>query len=779
MMPSFKPKPAFDLELEGSIGTFRVGDAAPSGKRSTEVMFIETHVGFDPQVDSNDKLLKHLAPVREVFPPHLLGFDEIMQRDIDDARVSTELIPYLLDTRSRGSVKFFPPIVIVVLPVKDQTSLPGERYPTVTRREENHPEHKTPFNFIRSGAVGMEAFEFEFPMYEGRPRRHDYARLKLNTSKVRMVIVDGQHRAMALLALYRNMKNDWGDERRMAFRDYYTEWTKARIDNFNLNDLHLPIIVCTFPEIDTEYAGELTLIEASRRMFLTLNESARKVSKSRNLLLDDQDLVSHFMRETLRTIKARDLHAVSSLRIWNVELDQYGDKQTIDSPIACTGVTHCYYMIEHILFDDGDVKGISARSGKFSARKSERTTENLLERLDGENLLGAAVAGNLRRDDYTKESADKLAASFMERYGTLLVAAFDSFAPFAIHCKAALEISESLKGNKNPKIRTILFEGQNINRTFESYLAHMQRTATLAKRNSKPIPPEIQTTIAELEGTSKAVEDIVGEFKRSRLNGYFATFGDRGKLRDGESYSVNIQRPIDRLYDDVYFTVAFQSALVCGFFQVMELAEREAATKSATVNPRTAAFAEYIKAINAFFVPTSMGKLKNLLRLFFYDVKEDRAADWKPVKTGEAFGEVVFRGEMKPDEWPKYRIVFLELWEPSDPIIKEARDAELDLCRKQAFRSLHSKKLSDYCVEHRKSERELEAADWDEVFKRTYDAFDGFLSHLVPTAAKRLSQPNAKKALKKEEAVAATEPDAEEDTITTPPEAAGDNSTPT
>src|SRR5436190_4951393 len=126
MMPSFKPKSALDLELEGSIGSFRIGDSGSSVNRSTEVLFIETHVGFDPQIDSNDKLLKHLAPVREIFPSHLLGFDEIMQRDIDDARVSTELIPYLLDRRSRGGVKFFPPIVIVVLPVKDQSSLPGE-----------------------------------------------------------------------------------------------------------------------------------------------------------------------------------------------------------------------------------------------------------------------------------------------------------------------------------------------------------------------------------------------------------------------------------------------------------------------------------------------------------------------------------------------------------------------------------------------------------------------------------------------------------------------------
>ncbi len=387
MVPMFKPKSALDLTLEGSIGSFRIGDAASNVNRSIEVTFLETHVGFDPQVASNDKLLRHLAPVREIFEFQSLAFDEIMQRDIDDARVSTDLIPYLLDGSARGSVKFFPPIVIVVLPTQDQTSRPAPRYPKVSRFDEEHHDYKQPFRFIRSGAVGSEAFEFEYPIYEGQPRHHDYVRLKLNTSRVKLVIIDGQHRAMALLALHRNLKDEWSDERRIPFRDYYAEWTKARIAAFNLTDLQLPIVICTFPEIDMDYAGGLTIIEASRRMFLTLNKTARNVSTSRNRLLDDQDLVSHFMREELGEIKQRDIHSPASLRIWNVELDQYGDKRPIDSPMACTGVTHVFYMIEHILFDDEDVKGIGSRSGTFSKRRAENVTANLLTRLDGENIL--------------------------------------------------------------------------------------------------------------------------------------------------------------------------------------------------------------------------------------------------------------------------------------------------------------------------------------------------------------------------------------------------------
>ena len=276
MMPMFKPKSALDLILEGLIGSFRIGNANSTADRSVEVTFLETHVGFDPQVASNDKLLRHLAPVREIFDFQSLGFDEIMQRDIDDARVSTELIPYLLDSGARGSIKFFPPIVIVVLPVQDQTTRPATRYPKVSRFDEEHPDYRQPFQFIRSGAVGSEAFEFEYPVYEGKLCHHDYVRLKLNTSKVKLVIIDGQHRAMALLALHRNLKDEWSDERRMPFRDYYAEWTRSRIAAFNLADIQLPVVICTYPEIDTEYPGDLTIIEAARRMFLTLNKTVRQ-----------------------------------------------------------------------------------------------------------------------------------------------------------------------------------------------------------------------------------------------------------------------------------------------------------------------------------------------------------------------------------------------------------------------------------------------------------------------------------------------------------------------
>ena len=106
---------------------------------------------------ANEEVLKHLAPVREIFPTVDLEFDEIMQRDIDDARVSSDLVPYLLDHKSRDLVKLFPPIIVVVLPVKAYENKPADLYPKVTTDVEVTPEgHEA--QITRSGVKGQEVF---------------------------------------------------------------------------------------------------------------------------------------------------------------------------------------------------------------------------------------------------------------------------------------------------------------------------------------------------------------------------------------------------------------------------------------------------------------------------------------------------------------------------------------------------------------------------------------------------------------------------------------------
>jgi hypothetical protein len=263
---------ALNLTLSGSVGTFSVG-TGQADQKTVEVKYFLTHVGLNFATGANEEVLKHLAPVREIFPTAELEFDEIMQRDIDDARVSSELVPYLLDHRSRDLVKLFPPIIVVVMPVQELDNRPASYYPKVETESRQMPDHV--LEITRSGPVGQELFEFQQPRQGNVLFEHDLVKLRLNTNKSKLVIVDGQHRAMALLAIYRNLKQDWSDAMRAPYKDYYEEWTPNYIKQFSLNNISLPVMFCTFPALDETYAGGYNVKMAARSIFLTLNKTAR------------------------------------------------------------------------------------------------------------------------------------------------------------------------------------------------------------------------------------------------------------------------------------------------------------------------------------------------------------------------------------------------------------------------------------------------------------------------------------------------------------------------
>jgi hypothetical protein len=717
---------ALDLTLPGSVGQFRIATAAPGSGASENVLYLTTHISFDSKHASNEAMLQTLQPFRELFDPQALPFDVLMQRDIDDARVSTELIPYLLDSHAHGTVKFFPPIVAVVLPMTIGATAPDRRYPAVTDTTEPSVEYEGDVRRIRSGTVGEEAFQFEFPVSGGAEHRHDYARLKLNRNRVRLVIIDGQHRAMALLALHRNRCDGWSHERGSAFKPYYGKWTKDLIKGFDLKNLQLPIVICAFPGLDENSQCEMDVVKAARMLFLTLNKTARKVSNSRNILLDDRDLISCFLRDALGAIKDRTDQSRNAMRIWNVELDQYRDRVKIASPVACTGVSHVHYMIEHLMFDEDDVVGIRARSGKFYKRA--HLEESLLRRLDGENLLGADAARSLRRDAFSEHSAAALGAQFRSRYGEILLAFFDDFEPIAVHNNAARWLLADVSAHANSLIKTILFEGQNVGRSFEDYLAALEQEARLTAR----LAPGTQAVLDQVRTTSRQAADACEQLNQKRAELYFEDYAEKGKLRrDDGSLGEQLMKVCHALYSNVFFTVAFQAACVCGFFLVLEKAEKRALERGGEPIDRLMAWAEYMKCLNGFFRPRSQPRLRGMVGALFYEVKGSLPSQWEPVQSAKTFGKVVFRNEMKPDEWPKYRYLLLEIWSSQIGDIATVRNHELELCRREVVRSLHDQYLDRVCEDLGKTVRDLSSDERNRVFDDAFEAFDGFLQNLA------------------------------------------------
>lgn len=720
---------ALNLTLEGSIGSFSVG-TGKEGQNSLEVKYFLTHVGLDFSSGTDEALLSHLAPVREIFDFQQLDFDEIMQRDIDDARVSKELITYLLDDKSRDLIKLFPPIVVVVLPVEESENRPANLYPSVTEEEQRKDDND--YHITRSGAVGEEVFQFEQPIDGGKILKHDLVRFRLNTHKTRLVIVDGQHRAMALLAIYRNLKDDWSDEKRAPFKEYYSEWTTSYIQQFNLKEINLPVILCTFPSLNENYTGEFNLKKAARSIFLTLNKTARKVSTSRNILLDDQDIISYFLRRCLSYIKDQDQHSLSSLRIFNIELDQSDDKVKIKSPIALTGVNHFNYIIEHLLLNKNeinknDVDGIKARSGKFFKRL-DLNANNCMDRLNGRAVLGAEAAST-RRDSFTQAAADKLGAEFNEKYGNFIIAFFQEFALYNYHCQAVLSLEQKAETFEDRQIRPILFEGQGINRVFEAHRETLkEKLRESRKRNQRA--PELEAIAKRLDGTARRIEGLLQLFKEERASLCIKSVSDKSKLKGlNTDVNPNIVKWFNDLYDNVLTTVAFQSALICGFFGEIEKTNKKILYTSDSNLDTQDCFNEYIEQINTFFVPKSSSQFKRLFQVFTGEISGE-ISDWKIIKTNRNFRDIVYSGEMQPEQWPKYKYLFLEIWKPSDELLNETVTEERKKCRGQVYSNLYEQYKNSYCKQNSRIEQMLNNDELKIIFNNSFTVYNDFLKVL-------------------------------------------------
>jgi Flp pilus assembly protein TadD len=89
---------------------------------------------------------------------------------------------------------------------------------------------------------------------------------------------------------------------------------------------------------------------------------------------------------------------------------------------------------------------------------------------------------------------------------------------------------------------------------------------------------------------------------------------------------------------------------------------------------------------------------------------------------------------MQPDQWPKYKYLLLELWNPQEPVLNEVLAGERSQCRSEVFRALYENNKIAYCSEHRKPEEKLTTREHERIFKQTSDAHSGLLKNLGAAA---------------------------------------------
>ena len=710
-------KSALDVHLNGTIGTFRV--SSDDGKSAgVEVRYLLTHVTLSEKA-GQAQLLNMLAPVREVFDLKQLGFDEIMQRDIDDARVSLELIPYLLDTSTSGLIKLFPPIVAVALPLKPNSRVPDTNYRKVERTEAESSEHPgVKDHRITAGAVGEEQFEF-FQHYRNGTPLPEGAQLRLARDNCTLAIVDGQHRAMALLALYRNLTGGWSDARRSPYEGYYKVWPEKEIRSYNLNELQLPVLICTFPQLDGTMSQDIDVVRAARRVFLTLNKTAKKVSDSRNKLLNDQDIVAECLRTTLSHIKALDVKDDTGLRIWNVELDQEGDRVKIVSDAAFSGVSHLYHLTEQLLMNS-HARGIEARPKVGAPRKR---LDEAYERLELKDELTSDQRSVNTRTNYSDEIADVFKKRWEALYVPIIDRVFGKLHPYAAFARATIHLHQELISKRDAELEKMLFDGQATSRTFDDFREGLNRR--IQDKEPNWTTPEIKETLIRVNGLMNNRKAMVESMRANRALFLLESMSGPAKKEviTEEVVAKPVRDAIDRMFNEVFSTVAFQTAVVCTYAEAIQIAF--GSVQHSTLN----LLDEYIEAINGLLRPKNINNLKALMHTFEGALVIE--PEIKLTNGGPTFRNVVLPGELQPAEWPKYRYLLLELWKPTTAELKAVVDGDRIRARSAVARALYRRRLASYCEDNRIDEISLTLEVKAEILAKAQAMYEEFLATVV------------------------------------------------
>ena len=709
---------ALDVHLDGTIGTFRV--STEDGKTAgIEVRYLLTHVTLSEK-QGQAKLLSMLAPVREVFDLKQLDFDEIMQRDIEDSRVSLELIPYLLDTSTSGLIKLFPPIVAVALPLKPNSRVPAPNYRKVLQTFEDSIEHQGIKEFtITAGAKGEEQFQF-FQNYRGDTPLPEGAQLRLARDNCTLAIVDGQHRAMALLALYRNLTGGWADATRSPYESYYKVWPEKEIRSYNLSELQLPVLICTFPELDGERDLDVDVVRAARRVFLTLNKTAKSVSDSRNKLLNDQDIVAECLRSSLSHIKALDVKDDTGLRIWNVELDQERDRVKIASDVAFTGVSHLYHIADQLLMGN-HAYGIEAR-GKVGAPKKKLDTA--YERLGLKDELTQENRDANNKFNYSDEMKELFRGRWSELYTPIIDRIFAKVYPYVAFARATIKLNHELVTKRDAELEKMLFDGQATVRTFDAFREGLNRR--FSDKEPSWDTPEIAETLSRVDAVMSSRKAMVELMRRNRALFMLENLSGsiKKKAIPGGEVAKPLRDAIDRLFDNVFTTVAFQTALVCTYAEAVERALGSISKSTPEM------LEEYINAVNGLLQPRTATALKSLMQVFEGELKDDEDVV-KLVLGGPTFRTVVLHGELQPAEWPKYRHLILEVWKPSDSALIDFVESNRADCRSGVVQALMRRRVNEYCSENRITEADLQSSTLAAIRDRAKENYEEFLSAVV------------------------------------------------
>jgi len=521
-----KPR-AFQNYVEGTWGEFH----SISGK--VDYLLTKARLGREAAT-AERRLTTHLVPVREVLRPEDLNFNQLLQRDLDDHRVAVSLIPYLLSERATGPA-LFPPIMAVLLPFdgKSPTDFPALESPYLTARDDMTMQVQDAGESVRISKLYDGTSESLSPI--------SYGRLEWNSEYSRLVVLDGQHRAMALLAIDRTIRDAWSNSGGDKYRFFYEKRIKdlLRSESVNLDSVEVPVMVAWFPDL---FGPKKHPHKAARQVFVDVNKEARQPSESRIILLSDVDLTNILARRLLSELR-NDVSA-SLLPLYAVEYDNPDAKKTTSGRwSAITNIHNLKSMTSRVVFGpqqyvDEVNRAITRGRDRTQDRDSFMRKQLRVDELFGPVLRDADNQPFQRNDlgelHFPATASGTLEGAFASGWGRSILVLLSDLHPYKSHCSALTALkNEWVPSDAVDQLaHDALFSGVGMFWTLrDAYEYHKEETRSAPRSNAINTKPEI----------SKAweiLEERKVEFHKARSQIYLGTSEEVSVTKCNEAFEL-------------------------------------------------------------------------------------------------------------------------------------------------------------------------------------------------------------------------------------------------
>lgn len=282
-------EPSLTSTVRGTFGSFHTSNSFP-------VNYILTSM--------NHKELDCLEVAAEAFEFEQVNFDEMIQREIDVRRVNKEIVSEYLEN-DHNTALFFPPIIVSVVAF-DENENPLHKYESYTEKPDKKGKvdvfYKTwDQHFQVELPIVKQGFDFYQSEDHGVIKIFKHAAcLNYDPNIVKFVVIDGQHRFKAL-------------------QEY---WRRHPVQNKFLN---VPVCICFSPKA-IENNGAEDILDTLRNMFVTINNTGKKVSGHYIDLLNDHSLASQTVRALANKWKSETNNPLQS-KLQFIEWNQRSDSK--------------------------------------------------------------------------------------------------------------------------------------------------------------------------------------------------------------------------------------------------------------------------------------------------------------------------------------------------------------------------------------------------------------------------------------------------------------------